>query len=64
MKVIEIIHNKEAYEKELFLFGEYISTWHETVDNERVIIPYAIEQAVRIGQQQKADEIKKVLGIK
>ena len=59
-KIIRI--QKEGPDQTLFLFGEFVASWNRNV-SERVIIEYAIEEAVRIGRRQKQEEIKKVLGL-
>ena len=60
---IKIIENPESQKKELYLFGEYIASWHQPVDTMEVIIPYAIKEACEIGKREKAAELRKVLGL-
>ena len=59
---IKIILNEDTKEKELYLFDVFQASWNATVDTDKVIIPYAIDAAVRIGAERKVAEIKRVLG--
>jgi predicted metal-binding protein len=60
---IEILDNFDTAEKELYLFGEFQASWDSGVDILKVIVPYAIDRAVRIGEKRKAQEIRRVLEI-
>ena len=59
---IEIRLNKDTKEKELYLFGEFQASWNMQVDDKKVILPYAIDAAVKIGEDRKAAEIRRALG--
>lgn len=60
---IEIKCNEKSGDKELYLFGDFQASWKATVDDLKIVIPYAIERAVEIGKDQKAKEIRKALGL-
>jgi len=47
---IEIRLNEETEEKELYLFGDFQASWNILVDDSKVIIPYAIDAAIKIGE--------------
>ena len=60
---IEIKINKLHEVKELYLFGDFITSWNIGVDDMKIIIPYAINCAVKIGEDKKANEIRKALNV-
>ena len=62
MSVCEIIINNEG-DKELYLFGEFQARWDSSVDDYNIIIPYAIKQAIKIGEDKKLKQLKKVLSL-
>jgi len=51
-----------AGDKELYLFGEYVAAWDPSVADD-VLINYAIKEAKEIGKREKAQEIRKALGL-
>ena len=60
---IEIKINKLHEVKELYLFGDFITSWNIGVDDMKIIIPYAINAAVELGKKDKIREIRQALGI-
>lgn len=62
VKAIEIRINGDL--KELYLYGELMATWDIGVDDLKVIVPYAIEKAVLLGEKNKAAQIRACLLIR
>ena len=47
----------------LSLYDKFVAAWNPDVDIMEVVIPYAVEEAFKLGQKSKVKEIKKALGI-
>lgn len=55
--------NKETGHRELWLFGKFEASFHTAAAIMDVIVPYALEAAVRVGERKKAEEICRALGV-
>lgn len=61
---IRIELNPENNEKELYIFDIFMASWDASVDDMKVIVPYAIEKAAELGGERKLKEIRNMLGCK
>ncbi len=60
----EIKPAKSKDDKELWLDGDFVASWLSSVDDMEVIVPYAIDHAYKLGQEAKAAEVCRVLGLR